>query len=146
MWLPQTISVCSGLAELDQILTVLLSTEMFVGGFLAFCLDNTIPGNTLTNKNTQTYTHGHTYKHCVCVPSGSREERGLIHWRSSSSSSSSSTYDFPLGMNAIRRIRWLRRFPISPTFTGFRESDNPSTLEQEEQEEPTDINLPSTKV
>lgn len=36
---------CSGLAELDQILTVLLSTEMFVGGFLAFCLDNTIPGN-----------------------------------------------------------------------------------------------------
>ncbi|XP_036975165.1 solute carrier family 23 member 1 [Acanthopagrus latus] len=113
-------AIKTGLAELDQILTVLLSTEMFVGGFLAFCLDNTIPG--------------------------SREERGLIHWRSSSSSSSSSTYDFPLGMNAIRRIRWLRRFPISPTFTGFRESDNPSTLEQEEQEEPTDINLPSTKV
>lgn len=41
--------VHSGVAELDQILTVLLSTEMFVGGFLAFCLDNTIPGNTTTN-------------------------------------------------------------------------------------------------
>ncbi|KAJ0061876.1 hypothetical protein NL108_013409, partial [Boleophthalmus pectinirostris] len=33
----------TGVQELDQILTVLLSTEMFVGGFVAFCLDNTIP-------------------------------------------------------------------------------------------------------
>lgn len=40
--------LCSGVAELDQILTVLLSTEMFVGGFLAFCLDNTIPGEACT--------------------------------------------------------------------------------------------------
>lgn len=38
------VCVCSGVTELDQILTVLLSTEMFVGGFLAFCLDNSIPG------------------------------------------------------------------------------------------------------
>lgn len=35
----------AGVAELDQILTVLLTTEMFVGGSLAFILDNTIPGN-----------------------------------------------------------------------------------------------------
>uniref|UniRef100_A0A3P8RW12 Solute carrier family 23 member 1 n=1 Tax=Amphiprion percula TaxID=161767 RepID=A0A3P8RW12_AMPPE len=35
--------------ELDQILMVLLSTEMFVGGFLAFCLDNSIPGSTRTH-------------------------------------------------------------------------------------------------
>lgn len=40
--------VFSGVAELDQILTVLLSTEMFVGGFLAFCLDNTMPGEACT--------------------------------------------------------------------------------------------------
>ncbi|XP_064880011.1 solute carrier family 23 member 1-like isoform X2 [Oncorhynchus nerka] len=33
----------TGVAEADQILTVLLTTEMFVGGFLAFTLDNTIP-------------------------------------------------------------------------------------------------------
>ncbi|XP_038563616.1 solute carrier family 23 member 1 isoform X2 [Micropterus salmoides] len=89
-------SIHTGLAELDQILTVLLSTEMFVGGFLAFCLDNTIPG--------------------------SRQERGLVEWRSSSSSSSS--YDLPLGMGVVRRTRWLRRFPISPTFTGFWPSDD----------------------
>ena len=30
---------------LDQIIKVLLSTGMFVGGFLGFLLDNTIPGN-----------------------------------------------------------------------------------------------------
>ncbi|XP_030010472.1 solute carrier family 23 member 1 [Sphaeramia orbicularis] len=100
-------SISTGVPELDQILTVLLSTEMFVGGFLAFCLDNTIPGSKL--------------------------ERGLIHWTSeaSSSLSSSSSYDFPVGMGVVRRIRWLRRFPISPTFRGFKVS-NEELVEEEE--------------
>ncbi|XP_029703932.1 solute carrier family 23 member 1 isoform X2 [Takifugu rubripes] len=111
-------SINTGVAELDQILTVLLSTEMFVGGFLAFCLDNTIPGT--------------------------REERGLVHWRTSSSSSSSS-YDFPLGMSVVRRARWLRWFPISPTFTGFQASNNPPAVKEEEVEG-ADITLASTKV
>lgn len=44
--------MCPGVEELDQILTVLLSTEMFVGGFIAFCLDNTMPG-----KHTHTNIH-----------------------------------------------------------------------------------------
>ncbi|KAL3043078.1 hypothetical protein OYC64_020900 [Pagothenia borchgrevinki] len=85
-------SIHTGVAELDQILTVLLSTEMFVGGFLGFCLDNTIPG--------------------------SRQERGLVQGRCSSSSSSS--YDLPLMMDAIRKSRLLRWLPISPSFRGFR--------------------------
>lgn len=34
----------TGIPEVDQILTVLLTTEMFVGGCLAFILDNTVPG------------------------------------------------------------------------------------------------------
>ena len=34
----------SGNSELDQVLTVLLGTAMFVGGMLAFLLDNTVPG------------------------------------------------------------------------------------------------------
>lgn len=34
----------TGVPEVDQILTVLLTTEMFVGGCLAFILDNTVPG------------------------------------------------------------------------------------------------------
>ncbi|XP_074466053.1 solute carrier family 23 member 1 isoform X1 [Sebastes fasciatus] len=118
-------SISTGVAELDQILTVLLSTEMFVGGFLAFCLDNTIPG--------------------------SRQERGLVEWRASSSSSSSS-YDLPVGMGVIRRTRWLRRFPISPSFRGFRASDQEEEEVQERggggggEDEAADTNLPSTKV
>ncbi|KGL89767.1 Solute carrier family 23 member 1, partial [Charadrius vociferus] len=38
-------AINTGVPELDQILTVLLTTEMFVGGTIAFVLDNTIPGN-----------------------------------------------------------------------------------------------------
>ena len=30
---------------IDQIISVLLSTSMFVGGLVGFVLDNTIPGN-----------------------------------------------------------------------------------------------------
>lgn len=36
--------LCSGIVELDQVLQVLLTTSMFVGGFFGFILDNTIPG------------------------------------------------------------------------------------------------------
>ena len=36
----------SGNAVADQVITVLLSTQMFVGGFVGFFLDNTIPGKT----------------------------------------------------------------------------------------------------
>ncbi|XP_029375920.1 solute carrier family 23 member 1 isoform X2 [Echeneis naucrates] len=117
-------SIRTGLVELDQILTVLLSTEMFVGGFLAFCLDNTIPG--------------------------SRKERGLVEWQSSSACSSS--YDLPLGMAVIRRTIWLRWFPISPSFRGFRASGNPTTPEEQEggsgseAEEAAEIHMSSTKV
>ncbi|XP_061607450.1 solute carrier family 23 member 1 isoform X5 [Phyllopteryx taeniolatus] len=87
-------SIDTGVEELNQILTVLLSTEMFVGGFLAFCLDNTVPG--------------------------SREERGLLRWSASTSSASSSpSYDFPAGMALVRRVDCLRRLPVSPTFRGW---------------------------
>ncbi|XP_074650425.1 solute carrier family 23 member 1-like [Tubulanus polymorphus] len=37
-------AINTGAPIVDQIFTVLLSTSMFVGGFLAFFLDNTIPG------------------------------------------------------------------------------------------------------
>ncbi|XP_048086185.1 solute carrier family 23 member 1 isoform X1 [Alosa alosa] len=90
-------SIQTGVPELDQIFTVLLTTEMFVGGFLAFVLDNTIPGT--------------------------KKERGLLDWKSESdsngSSVDSSTYDFPIGMSCVRRLDCLRRMPICPSFRGF---------------------------
>lgn len=36
--------VLLGIAGIDQVLNVLLTTAMFVGGCVAFILDNTIPG------------------------------------------------------------------------------------------------------
>ncbi|KAI3373374.1 hypothetical protein L3Q82_006674 [Scortum barcoo] len=112
------------------------SRNLFVLGFSMF-FGLTLPTYLDTHPNS--------------ISTGSRQERGLIKWRSSSSSSSS--YDLPLGMGVIRRTCWLRRFPISPTFTGFRASDDlpvPEVVVEgqgrgEEEEEAVDINLPSTK-
>ncbi|XP_072315787.1 solute carrier family 23 member 1 [Eucyclogobius newberryi] len=99
----------TGVQELDQILTVLLSTEMFVGGFLAFSLDNTIPG--------------------------SLEERGLVLWTSSSLSGSSPTYDFPFGMKLLHKFPILSRVPICPTFRGFRRTREDQDQDQEQQDQ-----------
>jgi nucleobase transporter 1/2 len=41
-------NLLSGDPDLDQVLTVLLSTAMFVGGVLGFTLDNTVPGMYMT--------------------------------------------------------------------------------------------------
>ncbi|XP_066502376.1 solute carrier family 23 member 1 [Hoplias malabaricus] len=91
-------SIQTGAPELDQILTVLLTTEMFVGGFLAFILDNTIPGT--------------------------KKERGLVKWKADDCSVmggvNSDTYNFPVGMKLVRRLNFLRYLPICPTFQGFR--------------------------
>lgn len=38
------LSVPLGITGIDQVLNVLLTTAMFVGGCVAFILDNTIPG------------------------------------------------------------------------------------------------------
>ena len=45
IWLKSLfIEYVSGVAGLDQVLTVLLTTAMFVGGFVGCVLDNTVPG------------------------------------------------------------------------------------------------------
>ncbi|XP_010224796.1 PREDICTED: solute carrier family 23 member 1 [Tinamus guttatus] len=91
-------AINTGVPELDQIFTVLLTTEMFVGGTIAFILDNTIPGT--------------------------QEERGLVQWKAGAHSDSTTTaslksYDFPFGMSIVRKSRWLKYVPICPVFRGF---------------------------
>ncbi|XP_078405873.1 solute carrier family 23 member 1 [Cetorhinus maximus] len=88
----------TGSPEINQILTVLLTTEMFVGGCLAFILDNTIPGT--------------------------KEERGLVQWKegalaNSDTSVDMKTYDFPIGMNTLKKVQCLQWMPICPVFKGF---------------------------
>uniref|UniRef100_A0ACB8GDK8 Uncharacterized protein n=1 Tax=Sphaerodactylus townsendi TaxID=933632 RepID=A0ACB8GDK8_9SAUR len=92
-------AIKTGIAEIDQILTVLLTTEMFVGGSIAFILDNTIPGT--------------------------QEERGLVQWKAgahanSETSTNLKSYDFPFGMGLVKSCRWLERVPVCPFFKGFK--------------------------
>ncbi|XP_020643658.3 solute carrier family 23 member 1 isoform X1 [Pogona vitticeps] len=104
-------AISTGIAEVDQILRVLLTTEMFVGGSIAFVLDNTVPGT--------------------------QEERGLVQWKAgahanSDTSAKLKTYDFPFGMGTVRRIQWLKYVPVCPVFVGFnsRTQRDPDTSEQ----------------
>ncbi|XP_014674568.1 PREDICTED: solute carrier family 23 member 2-like [Priapulus caudatus] len=89
----------TGNKALNQIITVLCSTSMFVGGVTGFVLDNTVPG-TLA-------------------------ERGLLQWRKqlvvegdTEDRTNGSTYDFPFGMNLVRKVSCFRYVPICPTFSG----------------------------
>uniref|UniRef100_A0A8C8CRA7 Solute carrier family 23 member 2 n=1 Tax=Oncorhynchus tshawytscha TaxID=74940 RepID=A0A8C8CRA7_ONCTS len=89
----------TGIVSLDQVLNVLLTTAMFVGGSVAFVLDNTIPGT--------------------------REERGIGKLTRGSGPSAAElegmrTYDLPFGMDFLRRHTVFQYFPISPTFSGYQ--------------------------
>ncbi|XP_076348508.1 solute carrier family 23 member 1-like isoform X1 [Tachypleus tridentatus] len=100
---PNTIDVGNDAA--NQLITVLLNTSMFIGGLIAFVLDNSIP----------------------VLISGTDEERGVIRWREQGlehntteddllTLSSPSTYDLPFGMNVIKRYKIFKYIPISPTY------------------------------
>ncbi|XP_025788509.1 solute carrier family 23 member 2 [Puma concolor] len=88
----------TGITGIDQVLNVLLTTAMFVGGCVAFILDNTIPGTP--------------------------EERGIRKWKKGVGKGSKSldgmeSYDLPFGMNIIKKYRCFGYLPISPTFAGY---------------------------
>uniref|UniRef100_F7BZY4 Solute carrier family 23 member 2 n=1 Tax=Equus caballus TaxID=9796 RepID=F7BZY4_HORSE len=88
----------TGISGIDQVLNVLLTTAMFVGGCVAFILDNTIPGTP--------------------------EERGIRKWKKGVGKGSKSldgmeSYDLPFGMNIIKKYRCFSYLPISPTFAGY---------------------------
>ncbi|XP_044135199.1 solute carrier family 23 member 2 isoform X1 [Bufo gargarizans] len=89
----------TGIAEIDQVLNVLLTTAMFVGGCVAFILDNTIPGTP--------------------------EERGIRKWKRGigkgrSAGEGMESYDLPFIMNFLRKYKCFSYLPISPTFTGYQ--------------------------
>ncbi|XP_059506703.1 solute carrier family 23 member 1 isoform X6 [Stegostoma tigrinum] len=93
--------------EINQILTVLLTTEMFVGGCLAFFLDNTIPGT--------------------------KQERGLVQWKegalaNSDTTADMKTYDFPIGMSQLKKVQCLQHIPVCPVFKGFYRRKKKSDL------------------
>ncbi|XP_008311447.1 solute carrier family 23 member 1-like [Cynoglossus semilaevis] len=87
-------SLKTGVTELDQVLRVLLTTHMFVGGFLGFFLDNTIPGT--------------------------KRERGLSSSDTTLHEDSDSTlltdvYNLPFGITSCLASRsWVRYVPFCP--------------------------------
>ncbi|XP_076612790.1 solute carrier family 23 member 1-like [Chaetodon auriga] len=85
----------TGVQEIDQIVYILLTTHMFVGGFLGFFLDNTIPGT--------------------------KRERGLLSWNKVPLEDSSNTlgaeevYDLPFGITScLSSQSWVRYVPFCP--------------------------------
>ncbi|MGH0174945.1 UNVERIFIED_CONTAM: hypothetical protein FKN15_072424 [Acipenser sinensis] len=90
--------VIGGVTELDQVLRVLLTTSMFVGGFFGFVLDNTIPG--------------------------SRKERGIVVWKEAHQQSgetleSEEVYSLPFGIGSrICTASWVRYIPFCPKPAG----------------------------
>ncbi|CAL1594736.1 unnamed protein product [Knipowitschia caucasica] len=86
----------TGVKELDQVIVVLFTTHMFIGGFFGFVLDNTIPG---TDK-----------------------ERGIKKWRDSvglvltDDCSDVSCYDIPLCGGVLRRFPMLQLLPFLPSY------------------------------
>ncbi|NXR28961.1 S23A1 protein, partial [Cinclus mexicanus] len=85
----------TGIIQLDQVILVLLTTGMFVGGLLGFFLDNTIPGT--------------------------QEERGLLAWKQSheggmeTSQLISKVYDLPFGIGTkYCNVSWFHYLPAWP--------------------------------
>ncbi|GAA6224510.1 solute carrier family 23 member 1-like [Lates japonicus] len=87
--------IATGVKELDQVLHILLTTHMFVGGFLGFFLDNTVPGT--------------------------KRERGLLEWSKVHLEDSGKTlgteevYDLPFGITScLSSQAWVRYIPFCP--------------------------------
>uniref|UniRef100_A0A665VEW9 Si:dkey-106n21.1 n=1 Tax=Echeneis naucrates TaxID=173247 RepID=A0A665VEW9_ECHNA len=93
--LPSWFHSNSGIQELDQVIVVLFTTHMFIGGFFGFILDNTIPG---TDK-----------------------ERGIHSWQEKIQGDTQTTcdqscYDIPLCNPIFNRFRCFRYLPFLPSF------------------------------
>ncbi|XP_035520289.1 solute carrier family 23 member 2 [Morone saxatilis] len=85
----------TGITELDQVIVVLFTTHMFIGGFFGFILDNTIPG---TDK-----------------------ERGIKNWQDKAQEQSKnmcdqSCYDIPFCNGILKRYRCFKYLPFLPTY------------------------------
>lgn len=95
----------TGEPELDQIITVLLRTNMLVGGITGLLLDNTIPG--------------------------SREERGMLVWNSKAGGTGHSgnhVYDLPFGLKKLSFYKCTKYVPFLP----YYESEEVSSVELKE--------------
>ncbi|KAK2148012.1 hypothetical protein LSH36_521g01021 [Paralvinella palmiformis] len=90
----------TGYSEVDQLLTVILTTEMFVGGVLACLLDNILPG-TMEERGMGVFNSLPSHKSDV--------DRDYAELRAK-------TYDFPCGNEALKRIKCCTYMPFLPSY------------------------------
>ncbi|XP_007903282.1 xan_ur_permease domain-containing protein isoform X1 [Callorhinchus milii] len=87
-------AIQTGVLPLDQVIYVLLTTSMFVGGFFGFFLDNTVPG--------------------------SEKERGILTWKEAhikegDTACDTACYDLPFGIGTkCCTGSWRRFLPFCP--------------------------------
>ncbi|KAM4619126.1 solute carrier family 23 member 2 [Polymixia lowei] len=85
----------TGIKELDQVILVLFTTHMFIGGFFGFVLDNTIPGT--------------------------EKERGIKSWckkvqeEGKGHTSDQSCYDIPFCNVFLQRFKYFQYLPFLPS-------------------------------
>nr|XP_015208245.1 PREDICTED: solute carrier family 23 member 2-like isoform X2 [Lepisosteus oculatus] len=86
----------TGIEELDQVIMVLFTTHMFIGGFFGFILDNTIPGT--------------------------EKERGIKAWREQIYQNSGggrkdlSCYDIPFCNECLHKLKCALHIPFLQTY------------------------------
>ncbi|XP_038061413.1 solute carrier family 23 member 1-like [Patiria miniata] len=133
----------TGSVEFDQIVTVMFTTGMFVGGFLAIILDNTIPGtdeergllswrdNVTGDTQDSSYEDESAENEAETDEDVEKNYLGLTVMNGGSDGVVPITnrptetalppcYDLPLVTRFIRRWAWCRYLPVSPTFQGFK--------------------------
>ncbi|KAL7871092.1 hypothetical protein SRHO_G00085890 [Serrasalmus rhombeus] len=111
-------AIATGIVELDQVLQVLLTTSMFVGGFFGFILDNTIPGT--------------------------KRERGIVAWNKAHEDDSENTlesdevYGLPCGISSrLSSCSWVRYVPFCPSYKARPENITPSSSISLDKKEPS---------
>ncbi|RUS87004.1 hypothetical protein EGW08_005242 [Elysia chlorotica] len=111
-------AIDTGDSNVDQVLRVLFGTNMFVGGALAFILDNTVPGTT--------------------------EERGLIAWQGAHAQGETggdmSVYDIPLIQTWLNKMPFTKYIPVCPGFAFGRSRDDHSTVLDDVEQHPESAN------
>jgi len=89
-------AINTGIEILDSTLSVLLGTTILVGSVIGCVLDHII--------------------------TGTKQERGITQWSKEMALSvdeettESSTYDFPIGMDTLRKWKFTYYLPFSPTY------------------------------
>lgn len=105
-------AINTGNETFDQILVVLLETSMFVGGAVGFILDNTVPGTPEERGLTK-------WKDMYGITDDDDEEDDYVDASEEVMELTLRSYEMPFGMSYLRKWRWTRYLPFSPTYKGL---------------------------